>query len=504
MKEDNLDKLLTEIGGFGKYQIRVTILLLVVTVFTYFTATAWLFETKGVNHRCRIPRCDENTVVFKPSWWMNAIPSIANEPVSCGRYKRISNISEEQCNASDFNKNLVEICNEYIYETSERSILQDFDLHCEENLWKLTSVGTLNSIGNLLGLPIAGILSDKYGRKTILIISISLSSLTGLIRSFANSYVFFISMVFVDSLCNAATYTTTFILDPHIKKIVLRPFLRILYGVQLIILAYYWLLPESVRWLLIKARYLEAQNLINQIGKRKMEHFVSLQTLKELCVDGADDLNTTESLKHLFKSCTLATRLLNCIFCWIIGTFVYYGLTINSVTLSSNTYLDFILTVLVEIPASAVTFFLMGTFKRRFTLCASFLMCGICCIAFIFIPKDFYWLRLCTYLLGKSFSAIDVSLIYTIASEMFPTTLRNSLVSVCSMFGRIGSMVAPQIPLLELLWKPLPLVLFGSTSLIACALSLMFPETKNTKLPDTIEESKYVGRHKEIIRLQDT
>lgn len=33
-------------------------------------------------------------------------------------------------------------------------------------------------------------------------------------------------------------------------------------------------------------------------------------------------------------------------------------------------------------------------------------------------------------------------------AEMFPTEIRHSLLGICSMFGRIGSMVAPQTPLL--------------------------------------------------------
>lgn len=52
------------------------------------------------------------------------------------------------------------------------------------------------------------------------------------------------------------------------------------------------------------------------------------------------------------------------------------------------------------------------------------------------------------YLLGKFGATMAFSVCYIISSEMFPTTLRHSLMATCSMFGRIGSMVAPQMPLL--------------------------------------------------------
>jgi MFS transporter, OCT family, solute carrier family 22 (organic cation transporter), member 4/5 len=33
---------------------------------------------------------------------------------------------------------------------------------CPENEWKLALVGTLNSFGVLIGLPVSGFISDRY------------------------------------------------------------------------------------------------------------------------------------------------------------------------------------------------------------------------------------------------------------------------------------------------------------------------------------------------------
>lgn len=48
----------------------------------------------------------------------------------------------------------------------------------------------------------------------------------------------------------------------------------------------------------------------------------------------------------------------------------------------------------------------------------------------------------------------------------------------------------------ERIWHPLPLVLFGGTAIISGILSLHFPETLNTVLPDTISEAENIGRPK--------
>lgn len=61
------------------------------------------------------------------------------------------------------------------------------------------------------------------------------------------------------------------------------------------------------------------------------------------------------------------------------------------------------------------------------------------------------------------------------------------------MFGRIGSMIAPQTPLLAQYMKSLPLLLFGGTAFTSGILVLSFPETLDSKLPDSINEAVQIG-----------
>ena len=62
------------------------------------------------------------------------------------------------------------------------------------------------------------------------------------------------------------------------------------------------------------------------------------------------------------------------------------------------------------------------------------------------------------------------------------------------MFGRLGSLLAPQVLLLGELLLPempglVPFITFGVLCLVAAVLVLYLPETLGTKLPDTIEEA---------------
>lgn len=41
----------------------------------------------------------------------------------------------------------------------------------------------------------------------------------------------------------------------------------------------------------------------------------------------------------------------------------------------------------------------------------------------------------------------------------------------------------------------LPLILFGSLSIVSGLLGLLFPETLNTTLPDTVEQAENIGKN---------
>ncbi|KAK4883407.1 hypothetical protein RN001_006726 [Aquatica leii] len=523
--ENYLDSILIEVGEFGRYQRRICFLVLVASMIAYFPSMIYVFETKQIDHRCEVPECELISSEFAPNWLDNAIPMINNRRSQCTKYKRKNN-NTNSCEASDFDRRIVEPCEKYVYQTSEISIIQDFNLHCENNVWRLTLVGTINSVGLFIGLPIAGILSDKFGRKTILIGTLALCGITGLIRSFTNSYEFFITMEFLEAAVGAGSYATAFVIGVEFvgpgKRILIgllinaayaiggvfegglawafqswRPLVQVLYALPLLCISYYWLVPESVRWLLNQKKYKKAQDILEHLAKVNKAS-ISKENIHKLC-------STTETVepvkgnafKELFTSFILVMRFVNCALCWVVTVFVYNGLTINSVQLSGNSYLDIILTILVEIPGAILQYFLVDRIGRRYTLAIGYALSGASSVASIFIPSDIRWLSLIVYLMGKFGISLNICVVYTITTELFPTPLRNSLLSASSMFGRIGSMVAPQIPLLKSTWDPLPLTLFSISSFFACILSLLFPETMNIKLPDTIEEAENISKLRE-------
>lgn len=87
------------------------------------------------------------------------------------------------------------------------------------------------------------------------------------------------------------------------------------------------------------------------------------------------------------KNRTLLLRFINCSVAWIVSNLTYYGLSLNSVAISGNKYINFISVAAAEIPAYILTTALLDRLGRRITLCGSFFIAGVACLSFVVIPK---------------------------------------------------------------------------------------------------------------------
>ncbi|XP_018564339.1 organic cation transporter protein-like isoform X2 [Anoplophora glabripennis] len=478
--DNSLDSILVEIGDFGKYQIYVFVLVCIPVVLHSSVHVAYVFTAMDLTYRCGIPECDQDSTDYEPPWLINAVPYTQGIPNKCDMYlyNSTAEAANETCSASDFDKNEVSRCSSFIYKTDEESILQEYNLQCSDNLWKLTLVGTVNSFGQFSGLLIAGMLSDRYGRRRVMVWGMVLCAICGLIRTVMPTYELFLLMEYLDAAFSAGTFicgyilgvelvgpknrvitgsiatscnATGFILTSVVAWIVRswRMIIYILYTLPFFLILYLWIVPESIRWNIKKGRIDEAKVTLRKLAKVNGKE-ISERTLDKLNI--VDDKQQNESGNQFFlslKSPVLLLRFMNACFGWITCAFVFYGLSINSVTLASgNKYMNFILSSLVEIPAYFLCPFLLSYFGRKKSLFGFYVLAGVACVAFIFIPSSATEISLTVYMIGKFGSTATFAIIYQLTSEMFPTTTRQSYMGACSTFGRLGVMVAPQMPLL--------------------------------------------------------
>ncbi|CAH0719757.1 unnamed protein product, partial [Brenthis ino] len=520
--------LVEELGQFGWYQKRNILLVSVPLLMSAFMSE-YIFSAAAIPHRCRIPECGEDSKLnlYEPEWVLNAIPETSSGFSSCQRFASSNlgtNGTLDYCPVGLFNQMQTVSCDDFVY-ARDNSVVYEFDLGCQE--WLRALAGTLNSVGTLLVLPITGYISDRFGRKWALVISLFNLALIGLIRAFSVNYTMYLILQILQTTLGAGTFSSAYIfaaelVGPKYRVLVsaLTPSMFALGmmtvgGVAWLIeswrymimalhipcflgISYYWLLSESVRWLLSKKKFEEARVVLEtvarvnktQISEKSMEALMNPPQPPQ----SVPDVEKPGLVRSILRSPVLLRRVCTTPIWWITTTFVYYGLSINSTSLSDTMYLNFILTCAIELPGNFTAVLILDRIGRKATLSSSYFFSAACNIAFVFIPNDMTVVRLIVFLLGKFGISIVMTALYLYTSELYPTEYRHSLLAFSSMVGRIGSITAPLTPVLMEYWHGIPSLMFGSMGFISGLLVLTQPETLGSVLPDTLAEAEALGK----------
>ncbi|XP_034657356.1 solute carrier family 22 member 3 [Drosophila subobscura] len=479
-EEVTLDAILKHLGQFGRFQLMIFMLICLPMMFHAMFSVTYVFTASTVTHRCHITECDSPESAYIEPWTEFSIPRNGKDLDQCNRYNNDQlpqwnqSAGEDICQAEHYGAQ-TESCpdNKFVFRDKELTISNDFGIYCDEE-WKLSLVGTINNVGQFFGIPIGGYVADRYGRSFSIALGGIMGAVLGIVRSYSPSYIWFLIFEFLDNMTSSTLYSTCFVIGIELvgpKRRVLacsvitvfyavgevalamfakafpdwRILLRITYMPSLILLAYFWILPESVRWLLSQGKEDRAKGILRRaakVNKRKL----SDSLLDKLILANRDKLEqSAESrfpIREAFKN--FKWRIANCSFCWIVHVLVYYGLSLNVVLLDGNKYNNFAYIALVEIPGFFLPLLIMDRFGRRFSLCGLMIFSGVCCIGTIFAGADQPVLQLVLFLVGKLTITASFQVLYFFASEIYPTNLRNSLLSFCSMMGRFGSMLAPK------------------------------------------------------------
>lgn len=170
---------------------------------------------------------------------------------------------------------------------------------------------------------------------------------------------------------------------------------------------------------------------------------------------------------------------------------VYYGIALASDNLGGSMYRDFVLTSIVEVPANILVMYSLNWLGRKPTICGSYVISGISCIAVAFIPTHgvYNWVRVGFGMVGKLFITLAFSGIYVWSVELYPTVIRSQGLGVMSVTSRLGAASAPWVAqYLSFSSEYLPFLVMGSLSLICAALSIKLKETAGMPMAETLQD----------------
>nr|XP_020017838.1 solute carrier family 22 member 3-like [Castor canadensis] len=191
------------------------------------------------------------------------------------------------------------------------------------------------------------------------------------------------------------------------------------------------------------------------------------------------------------RKCTLILM-----FAWFTSAVVYQGLVMRLGIVGGNLHLDFLISGLVELPGALLILLSIERLGRRLPFAASNIVAGVACLVTAFLPEGLPWLRTTVATLGRLGITMAFEIVYLVNSELYPTTLRNFGVSLCSALCDFGGIIAPFLLFrLAAVWLELPLIIFGVLASVCGGLVMLLPETKGIALPETVDDVEKLGRY---------
>lgn len=485
------DEIIHQLGEFGPYQKQIYVLLCLPSILVAFHVLAGVFIQASPNHRCLLSFENVTDATFEfidPTIWDLFYPIDSRGGYSSCKFFHNSSSSSAAA-IPDIEFLSSKSCDRgWVFDKSiyKSTTVTDWNMVCGDN-WLRALADSLFMIGVMLGSIVFGNLSDKIGRKPVFVWSLVVLEISGLLVALSPQYIFYAASRFIVGAATSGIYVVAYILALEMVGPTYRNFAGTCYMFffaagyiltavfayyfrdwrtlqlaltlpGLIFMCYYWIIPESVRWLIGVNKKQEALKIIKKAAKVNGVSF-SEDIRVNICSENSN--NNTTSAFDMFRNPNLRKKSLVIFFEWFVNSVAYYGLSWNAGSLGGNYFINFIISGAVEIPAYIFLLLTMGKWGRRTLLVGSMTLAGTVLILTAFVPKTHNWLLITLTMLGKLATTGSFTVVYMFSAEQFPTIIRNTGMGVAATVGKLGGAFAPFCILLSNYWKPFPMVIFG-------------------------------------------
>ncbi|XP_076147905.1 solute carrier family 22 member 4-like isoform X1 [Alosa pseudoharengus] len=512
------DEVTSFLGEWGAFQKAMFLLLSLSTVPNGYAGMAMVFLADTPDHHCQLPHLDT-------SWQQHNLslsPSLPLEERAggqwalgrCQRYRRanstgtgFSNSTEGCLDGWHFDR-----------KQYESTIVTEWSLVCGDS-WKVPFSLSVFFMGVLSGSFVSGQISDRFGRKVTLFVTMAVQTVFSLVQVFSVSWVMFCILFYLVGLGQISNYVAAFVLGSELlgksSRVTFstlgvcvfyalgyavlplcayfirswRVLLAVLSLPGLLYIPLWWLIPESPRWLLAQGRIEEAEAIVRAAARKNGVTAPAL-IFKDHELQGTND--HSHDVRYTYMDLVRTSKMRNVTFLhavvWFIITISYFGLSLNTPNMNGDPYLNCFLSALVEIVAYVVAWLLLKLVPRRAVVTVPMLMGGLVLCLIHFVPQDYSVLSVVLAMAAKFGVTAALSVLYISAAETFPTVVRAMGIGICSMASKTGSTIAPFFPFLGVYDKTLPYIVMGLMTLVAGLLSILLPETRGMPLPQQVSE----------------
>ncbi|KAK0180095.1 hypothetical protein PV327_005772 [Microctonus hyperodae] len=465
-------------------------------------------------------------VKFPVAWHQLAIVFMApqNQKFNCTSPARTP--AKDQCIVS-VNGTHTE-CDDWEFDRSvfPETIISQWSLVCNRAHYANIQQSIL-MFGILIGNITFGTMADRYGRKIPLMISVVLQLASGIGCAIVPWFPALLFLKLLSAMATGGTMVTSYVICMEIVGTKYRAAITVLYQIpfslghmslagigyyfrhwqhlqmaitfpSIILLGYWWVVPESPRWLLAVGRQKAACTVlkraakVNKIENKDIPDLVRKHYLHQHSRKTASDHSAT--FIDLIRTPNMRIKSLAIFFNWIVCGMGLFGMSQYIGQVGGNIFVNVAVSGVTQIPGNFVAWWAMNKLGRKITLIISNITAGISALLLITTPQNAEWLRLIFACFGIVGMSVSFTTVYLFSGELFPTVVRNIGVGTSSMCARLGSMVAPFVVSLSIVKAWLPPALFGIMPLLGAALALLLPETNGCTLPETLQDGENFGK----------
>ncbi|XP_062874029.1 synaptic vesicle 2-related protein [Trichomycterus rosablanca] len=410
-------------------------------------------------------------------------------------------------------------------------------LHCEWRLpsWEVALLTSVVFIGMMLSSSLWGNISDKYGRKTGLKMSVFWTLFYGILSAFAPIYGWILFLralvgfgiggapqsvtLYAEFLPMRSRATCILLIEIFwalgtvfevLLAILVMPTLgwRWLLGLSTIPLFIFailcfWL-PESARYDVLSGNQEKALNTLKRIAT---ENKVPMPLGKLIVARQEDRGKISDLFLPQFRWTTVLLW-----FIWFSNAFSYYGLVLLTTELfqeggacgqtngnkteprcnleckylNSDDYKDLLWTTLSEFPGLLVTLWAIDRLGRRKTMALCFLVFSLCIVP-LYACVGRTSLTVLIFI-ARAFIAGGFQAAYVYTPEVYPTATRALGLGTSSGMARVGALITPFVAQVMLEWSVyLTLSVYCCCCLLAAVASCALPiETTGRGLQESI------------------
>ena len=265
---------------------------------------------------------------------------------------------------------------------------------------------------------------------------------------------------------------------------------------SVILLSYYWLIPESPRWLYTVGRIEESSEILIKAAKMNKRPYANIKNDLEVA-DAAKQKKASDNKGNfldLFRTPNLRKKTIFICFNWFVCGLDFFGIAFYIGSISGNKFANVAFSAVLELIGDIACIFLLKALGRKKTLIFSNTLCGVVMLLIAVMPQEHTTIIVILASFGIMGIMSAFSTVYLYGGELFPTVVRNIGIGTASMVARFGSMVAPFAVDFVDAPKWLPPLIFGIIPLVGAFLVFFLPETQGQPLPDTLEDGENFGK----------